>query len=175
MKLVGSVSRDQSRGGAVVATRRFEDLYRTHGGEAVRFGYLLTGDRAQAEDLAQEAFVRLLGRFGDLRNPEAFRAYLLRTVGNLARNHFRRRRIERERVRPEVSSFSVEPLIPDDPLWVGLGRLPYRQRIALVLRYCHDLSEQQTADVMQISPKAVKSLVGRGLAAMRSNEEVMDR
>jgi DNA-directed RNA polymerase specialized sigma24 family protein len=41
-----------------------------------------------------------------------------------------------------------------------------------VLRYCHDLSEQQTADVMQISLKAVKSLVGRGLVKLRSEEGV---
>jgi RNA polymerase sigma factor (sigma-70 family) len=57
-------------------------------------------------------------------------------------------------------------------LWSALLRLPERQRAALVLHYCHDLSEQQTADVMQISLKALKSLVGRGLAKLRSDEEV---
>jgi RNA polymerase sigma-70 factor (ECF subfamily) len=57
-------------------------------------------------------------------------------------------------------------------LWSALLRLPERQRTALVLHYCHDLSEQQTADVMQISLKALKSLVGRGLTKLRSDEEV---
>lgn len=173
MKLVGSVLSGESRGGAIAGSQRFEDLYRAHGGEAARLAYLLTGDRAQAEDLAQEAFVRLLGRFGDLRKPEAFRTYLLRTVSNLAKNHFRRRGLERERLLPSVSSVSIEPLILDEPLWVGLSQLPHRQRTALVLRYCHDLSEEQAAEVMHTSTKAVKSLVGRGLAALRANEEVV--
>jgi RNA polymerase sigma factor (sigma-70 family) len=54
----------------------------------------------------------------------------------------------------------------------ALARLPHRQRAALVLRYCEDLSEQQTAEVLQTSVKAVKALVTRGLATLRQREEV---
>ena len=47
--------------------RRLAELYQQHAGEAIRFAYLLTGDRHAAEDLVQDAFLRLFGRFQDLR------------------------------------------------------------------------------------------------------------
>ena len=134
----------------------------------------MTRDKALAEDVAQEAFVRLLGRFHDLRKPDAFRAYLLRTVMNLTKSHFRKMKREREFARLETRQGSEDPqdIGSHDVLWSALLQLPERQRTALVLRYCQDLSEQQAADVMQISPKAVNSLIGRGLAKLRSEEGV---
>jgi RNA polymerase sigma-70 factor (sigma-E family) len=154
---------------------RFEDLYAAHGRGAVRLAYLLTGSREEAEDLAQEAFVRILGRFGDLRRPEVFRTYLMRTVTNLARSGFRHRDVERRHraalVTPDEDS--SEPGVAErDEMTRALARLPHRQRAALVLRYREDLSERQTADVLQTSVKAVKALVTRGLATMRQREEV---
>jgi DNA-directed RNA polymerase specialized sigma24 family protein len=61
---------------------RIGELYQRHAPGAVRLAYLITGDGMLAEDLAHEAFVRLLGRFRDLRNPRAFPWYLRRTVVN---------------------------------------------------------------------------------------------
>jgi RNA polymerase sigma factor (sigma-70 family) len=153
---------------------RFEELYAAHGAEALQLAYLVTRDRNLAEDMAQEAFVRLLGRFHGLRKPDAFRAYLLRTVMNLTKSHFRKLKREREFVRLETRQGSEDPqdFGAHDMLWNAVLRLPERQRTALVLRYCQDLSEQETADIMQISPKAVNSLVGRGLAKLRSEEGV---
>ncbi len=80
------------------ASDRLGELYRRHAADAVRLGYLLTGDRTLAEDLAHEAFVRLYGRFQDLRNPDAFEWYLRRTVLNLVRSHFRHAKVERSYV-----------------------------------------------------------------------------
>lgn len=154
---------------------RFEELYAAHGGDAVRLAYLLTGNDAEAEDLAQEAFVRLLGKFGDLRKPEVFRTYLMRTVTNLARSGFRHREVERRHAGALVPrAQAVEPPDPGarDDLVAALRGLPHRQRAALVLRYCEDLSEQQTAEILATSVKAVKGLVTRGLAALRQQEEV---
>lgn len=144
----------------------FEELYEAHAPDAHRVAYLLVGDRAQAEDVAHEAFVRVLGRYGDLRKPEAFRTYLMRTVVSLSKNHFRRRSLERRH------ATTARPPVPDAPdrdddLFDALKKLPERQRAALVLRYCEDLSEHQTAEILDTSTKAVKSLVTRGLAALR--------
>jgi RNA polymerase sigma-70 factor (sigma-E family) len=158
----------------VTERRTFEDLYAAHGRAAVHLGYLLTGNVNDAEDLAHEAFVRVIGRFGDLRKPEAFRSYLMRSVVNLAKSEFRRRDVAR-RKQP-----SLVPLAPEEPpdletrdeLAAALARLPHRQRAAVVLRFCEDLSEQATADVMGTSVKAVKALVGRGLRALREQEGV---
>lgn len=152
---------------------RFEDLYAAHGRDALRLAYLLTGNASDAEDLAQEAFVRLLGRFGDLRKPEVFKTYLLRTVTNLARSGFRRRAVERRHAGALTArTVVVEPpdLTGRDELAAALRRLPHRQQAALVLRYCEDLSEQQTAEILDTSVKAVKGLVTRGLAALRQEE-----
>src|SRR5438874_4654487 len=80
---------------AAAETGRLGELYVRHADDAVRLAYLLTGDRAMAEDLVQDAFVRLAGRLTHLRDPGAFEAYLRRTVVNLANSHFRRRKVER--------------------------------------------------------------------------------
>ena len=60
------------------------ELYVRHAAEATRLAYMLTGDRQLAEDLVQDAFVKLAGRLVHLRDPGAFDAYLRRTIVNLA-------------------------------------------------------------------------------------------
>ena len=150
---------------------RLGELYRQHAPDAVRLAYLLTGDRALAEDLTQDAFVRLFGRFRDLRNPDAFPWYLRRTVVNLARSHFRRKRVERAYVARGGADPTVAAGPPDtgarEEMWQALLQLPERQRTAIVLRYYEDLSEAQTADVMQCPVGTVKSLVSRGMGRLR--------
>jgi DNA-directed RNA polymerase specialized sigma24 family protein len=67
-------------------------LYEEHSARSFQLAYLLTGDHDLAEDLVQDAFVRLIGRFADLRNPQSFDAYLRRTIVTLSYGWFRRRR-----------------------------------------------------------------------------------
>src|SRR5439155_12394730 len=76
-------------------SRSLAELFTRQLPRAVAIAYLMTGDRGIAEDLAQEAFIRLTGRFRHLRSPDAFDAYLRRTVVNLSISHLRRRRVER--------------------------------------------------------------------------------
>jgi RNA polymerase sigma-70 factor (sigma-E family) len=164
-------------------TGRLGELYQEHAGPALRLAYLLTGDRALAEDLVQEAFVRVAGRFVHLRDPDAFGAYLRRAVVNLANSHFRRRRVERAYLTQAQAEAGVragggaaDPSVEDrDRLWTALGRLPDRQRAAIVLRYYEDLSEASIAELLQCRPGTVKSLVSRGLEAMRTEIGEDDR
>lgn len=160
----------------VTKRQRFEELYAMHGSEALRLAYALTGSHPEAEDLAQEAFVRLLGRFGDLRRPEAFRAYLMRTVVNLSKSNFRRRVFEKEHRTHgnPMQSDATKPVDDRRLLVEALRGLPTRQQTAVVLRYCVDLSEHETAEILGTSVKAVKSLVSRGLATLREQEEVIN-
>jgi RNA polymerase sigma-70 factor (sigma-E family) len=148
-----------------------EELYIRHAPGARALAYLLTGDRHQAEDLVQDAFVRLTGRFRHLRNPDAFAAYLRRTVVNLHTSHLRRRRVERAYVDRErtaaVSAGSLPDVAGREDLWRVLQILPARQRAAVVLRYYEDLSEQQAGEVLGCSAAAVKSLVARGMETLR--------
>jgi RNA polymerase sigma-70 factor (sigma-E family) len=148
------------------------DLYARYVPATIGFAYLLTGSRAEAEDLVHEAFVRVVGRIHHLRTRDAFDAYLLRTVVNLHTSRLRRLRVERRylaRERPR-SSDAVAPhdVGERDRIWRALDRLPKRQRAAVVLRYAEDRSERETADLLRCSVAAVKSLTARALETLRA-------
>jgi RNA polymerase sigma-70 factor (sigma-E family) len=150
---------------------RRADLYLRHSPAALRLAFLLTGDRALADDLVQDAFVRLFGRLLHLRNPDAFEPYLRQTVVNLSRMHYRRQRVERTYLRREQTGFREEATGPDldvrEDLWQALLLLPERQRVAIVLHFYEDLSEQQAAEVLRCRPGTYRSLVSRGIAQLR--------
>jgi RNA polymerase sigma-70 factor (sigma-E family) len=152
---------------------RLAELYLAYSDGAVRLAYLLTGDRSLAEDLVQDAFVKLAGRFADLRDSGAFEAYLRKTVVNLARMHFRRRRVERAYLDRERREPARQATLPDvaayEEMKEALLLLPHRQRAALVLRYYEDLSEAQIAEVLRCRPGTVKSLLSRGIAELRTH------
>lgn len=146
-------------------------LYEEHVGRATALATLLTGDEHVAEDIAHDAFIRAAGRFRHLREPEAFGAYLRRTVVNACRARARRARRERlflerawgvRRVEPDTSADDRDELLP------LIKALPYRQRAALVLRYWDDLPEAQIADILRTSPRAVNALLSRAMVTLRS-------
>jgi RNA polymerase sigma-70 factor (sigma-E family) len=151
---------------------RLADLYARHVPATIGFAFLLTGSRTEAEDLVHEAFVRVVGRLRHLRKPDAFDAYLLRTVVNLHTSRLRRLRVERAYLAREGtrSSDSVGPhdLGERDRVWRALDRLPRRQRAAVILRYAEDRSERETADLLRCSVAAVKSLTARALGTLRA-------
>lgn len=150
---------------------RLSALYAEHVPDARRLAYLLTGDRALAEDLAQEAFIRVMGRLPALRSENALRPYLRRTVVNLVRA--RHRSALRERSRVERASRLDQPPVQlaeagaESGVWELVRALPARQRAALVLRFWLDLSEAETARLLRCRPGTVKSLVSRGLTDLR--------
>ena len=97
-RVVNSVAQASSRERATdgsTGSSKLVDLYERSGPGSIRLAYLLPGDPAVAEDIAQDAFVRVVGHLGHLRDASAFDSYLRRTVVNLSKNHFRRRAVER--------------------------------------------------------------------------------
>lgn len=159
-----SASPQETEGG------RLGELYERHAPDAVRLAYLITGDRSLAEDLVQEAFVRMYGRFRDLRSADAFPWYLRRTVVNLANSHFRHQKVARSYVEREGRrpADGAPDLGARQEMWESLLQLPERQRTAIVLRYYEDMTEAQTAEVLGCRLGTVKSLVSRGLEALRN-------
>jgi RNA polymerase sigma-70 factor (sigma-E family) len=150
------------------------EFYAAQADSAKRLAYLLTGDSELAEDITQDAFVKMAGRIGGLRNRNASAAYLRQTVVNLSRSYFRRKRVERTHLQREASMHRMETIegrdvVEADVLWKELHRLPYRQRCAVVLRYYEDLSEHQAADVLGCSVGALKALTSRALEQLRAN------
>ena len=154
------------------AGARLAELYERHAGDAVRLAYLLTGDAEVARDLAQDAFVKVAGRFRHTRFPDAFDAYLRRTVVNLSASRFRRLRLERaylERTRREpAATVDTADLGERDRLRRALATLPMRQRAAVVLRYYEDLSERAMADALGCSVPAARSLLMRAMQTLRT-------
>lgn len=149
------------------------ELYEEHAARALRFAYLLCGDPDLAHDLVQDAFVKLLSRPRLLIRPAAFESYLRATIVNLLRSRWRRVALERRYSstrnpsNPQVTSSYEER----DQVASALRGLPERQRVAVVLRYFEDLSEQQTAETMNTSVAAVKSLVQRAMVTLRREME----
>jgi RNA polymerase sigma-70 factor (sigma-E family) len=160
---------------------RLADLYLRYADGAVRLAYLMTGDRQLAEDIVQDAFVKLAGRLVHVRDPNAFEAYLRRTVVNLSRSHWRRQKVERSYLKRERAAIGSEPAMAGSSiedrelLWRAMDRLTDRQRAAIVLRFYEDLSEADVAEVLRCRPGTAKSLVSRGLEAMRQEIRGADR
>jgi RNA polymerase sigma-70 factor (sigma-E family) len=174
--VMGHTSIDQANGVWVAQSSqgKLAELYAAHADSTKRLAFLLTGDSELAEDITQDAFVKIAGRIGGLRNRDASAAYLRQTVVNLSRSHFRRKRVERaylerEASGPQSGSVGGRDFVEADALWNEIHRLPYRQRCAVVLRYYEDLSEHQTAEILNCSVGAAKALTNRAMEQLRAN------
>lgn len=158
-------SRDDETGAAL---DRLEALYRDEYAGSVRLAQFLVGDRGRAEELAQDAFVRVHPHLARTDNPGG---YLRTTLVNLCRDHQRREATARRH--PPAPPEPVPP--PELPattsaVWRALQGLPDRQREAVVLRYWADLPTDEIARLLDARPATVRSLLHRGLAAL---EEVL--
>ncbi|GAA1818025.1 hypothetical protein GCM10009735_59980 [Actinomadura chokoriensis] len=157
-------------------------LFRTHHLSLVRLAVLLVGDQAGAEDLVQDVYARMQRRHerrgggGGLPStqPELL-AYARTAVLNAGRTLLRRRALTHRLFQAPRPVWSAEndALVADDRRRVlhALGRLPARQREAIVLRYYLDLSESEIAAAMGVRPGTVKSTISRGLDALRDRYE----
>lgn len=151
---------------------RLKDLYINEGAGASRLATFLTRDADAAQDVVQEAFVRIARHLFALRSPDHARAYLYRTVINVS--HSRGRSLRRDRQATPIERAESEAPVDvgeRDELWNALRALPVRQRAALFLRYYLDESEAQAAETLDCSVSAMKSLVNRGLSALRAELE----
>lgn len=153
------------------------ELYAAHWRRLVRTALLLVRDLETAEDVVQDAFIAMHGRWSQLRDPEKALAYLHRSVVNGARSALRRRTVAGRYLSTQRAA-SIERLDPAaeqraldrgrvHEVLEALQALPERQREVVVLRYYADLSEADTADHLGISRGAVKSHASRGLARLR--------
>lgn len=133
---------------------------------AVRLAHLLTGSNAGAEDLAQDAFARVLPHFERLDNPAA---YLRTAIVNACRTWHRTRGREQDRFRRHGATSDIAISTASAELLDSIRRLPYRQQAVLVLRYWLDLSEADIALTLDCRPGTVKSLHSRALDAIRKD------
>ncbi len=157
------------------ADEAVERLYATHYRGLVRLAVLLVRDQGTAEEVVQDCFVEMHGRWRRLREPDKALAYLRRSVVNRSRSVLRHRGVQ-ARHAPTLATDAgpgdpIEDRVRRTHVLDALQRLPRRQREVLVLRSYLDLDEAAIADHLGISRGAVKSHASRGAAALRTSLE----
>jgi RNA polymerase sigma factor (sigma-70 family) len=159
--------------------RAYEEIVEQHQTIAFRTAWLITGSAADAEEAAQDAFVKAHAALGRFRQGAPFRPWLMRIVANEARNRRtaagRRERLTlrvAEERRPGDAVPSPEAVLLDseqrEELLAALGRLPERDRLAIACRYLLELSEEETAAALDCARGTVKSRLSRALERLRA-------
>jgi len=148
-------------------------LYEAHALGMIRLAHIMLGDRQSAEDVVQEAFCGLYRRWSRLADPGSAVHYVRSAVLNHCRSVLRRRTTSQA---PRVVASHTESVRSAeaavltreerDEIMRAVRRLPPRQREALVLRFYLDLSAEETAITMGISPSSVRSATHRALASL---------
>ncbi len=146
-------------------------LFRAEGQSLVRLARLFVDDRNAAEDLVQEAFIRLSRSAHRIADPDRAPAYLRSIVLNLARDHNRRGFVSLRHHLPfddEAASTEDQIDLREDQrrLIEALRELPPRQRDCLVLRYYDELGIDDIAETMGISRNSVKTHLTRGISGL---------
>ena len=147
------------------------ELYRSEAANLVRLARFFVDDRDAAEDLVQEAFIRLARSAHKIRERDRAPAYLRSIVLNLARDHNRRGLVSlrhRPAADPTPPSLDDTMVLREDQRIVieGLRQLPIRQRDCLVLRYYMELGVAEIARTLGLSPNSVKTHLSRGLRGL---------
>ena len=170
---------DPASHAAVDADELVVRLFDQEGRSLVRLARLFVDDRNAAEDLVQEAFIRLARNAARVRDPARAPAYLRSIVLNLARDENRRGLVSM-RHRSVLAQTTIT--VDDDELTLredqrqvlhALRDLPERQRTCLVLRYYDELGPDAIAETLGISRNSVKTHLQRGLAALEERLAVV--
>ena len=160
----------------------YEEIVQTYQGIAFRVAYVIAGSSADAEDAAQDAFVKAYRALGRFRPGAPFRPWLLRIVANEARNRRRsagRRESLALRTAAEQASGDAAPspeaavLVAErrEALLQALNGLREEERDVIACRYLLDLSEEETAETLGLRRGTVKSRTSRALARLRERME----
>jgi RNA polymerase sigma factor (sigma-70 family) len=159
-------------------------LVARHQTVAFRTAYVVCGDAAEAEDAAQEGFMKARAALHRFRSGAPFRPWLLQIVANEARNR-RRSAGRRLALAGRVAAADAPPPLPlpeaealagsdRQELAAALARLAPEQRQVVVLRYFLDLSEAECAAALACRPGTVKSRLSRALGRLRAELEAGD-
>jgi RNA polymerase sigma-70 factor (ECF subfamily) len=155
--------------------RTFDAFYEDEQERLFRALCVITGSRAEAEDLTQEAFTRVLERWDRVATMDEPVGYLHRTAMNLFRSQNRRlRRLRRRPLDPGSTPDVFGPIEDRDIAVHALAALTPRQRAALVLTEALDYSGEDAARLMGIRTSTVYALTHQARAALHGREEVDD-
>lgn len=165
---LGTAARRRDAGGDLSTTLAFDALFVAEHAAMVRLAHVALGSRAEAEEVVQDAFLRVHQRWERLAEPGG---YLRTCVVNGARDVLRRRAV-RERLGGRAGPVDRDgPDLGADHVLDAVDHLPPKRRLAVILRYYADLSEAEIAAAMDVRPGTVKSLLHRGIEQLRQEIE----
>jgi RNA polymerase sigma-70 factor (ECF subfamily) len=148
-------------------------LVERHLGRVVRLAYRMLGNQSDAEDAAQDVFLRLWSAAAGWRGGARFTTWLHRVAANVCLDRLAKKRdVAAEAVpepvdpRPDPSAVAQEADLRDH-VQAALALLPPTQRLAVTLCHCEGLRNIEAAAIMEISVEALESLLARGRRAMR--------
>lgn len=153
---------------------------------ALRTAAALLESREEASDIAQDVAVDALRSLGKLRDPDAFDAWVHRITVRHAMRRLKRRSRAREAETPlALLAETTHPVVPEDTdpdaliaarqaLAAALTELPARQRLALALRYVHDLSDAEIAAALGCREGTVHALLSRGRRTLRRDPQLIE-
>jgi RNA polymerase sigma-70 factor (sigma-E family) len=166
---------DQADSGTGDDDDAFRDYVLARGTALLRIAIMLTGNRADAEDLVQAALANTYLAWGKINDRAALDAYVRRAMVNTHISWWRRRKLE-EFPTDELPDQAVADHARDSDLAElvrrALDRLPRRMRAAVMLRYFEDMTEPEIAALLGVSLGTVKSTVSRAVAKLRIDAEL---
>ncbi len=165
----------------------FDNLYKKYQNAVFGFAYYLTQNRGDAEDLFQEAWLRIAKKLPDEVNMQSIKAWIFTVVSNLHRDEQRKKRIRRLFFLQKAMSLEKEntmfPVLPDQPVSINpeevnqtdmgrdiaqaMDRLPDRQRRVFVLKEIAEFKQAEISDILGIPLGTVKSLMHRAVTRLR--------
>jgi RNA polymerase sigma-70 factor (sigma-E family) len=155
--------------------RSFHEFVATRSRALHRTAYLLTGNKADAEDLVQAALAKTYLAWHRITDRGALDGYVRRAMINTHISWWRRRRLE-EYPTDEIPDQAVaDHAVASDlqeSLRRAIDRLPQRMRAAVVLRYYEDMTEAEVAEALGVSLGTVKSTVSRAVAKLRTDSDL---
>lgn len=158
----------QAADGDAGASRELVDR---HLAAITRFAFRLLGDRAEAEDVAQEAFLRLWRQARRWKPKAKLSTWLYRVAHNLCIDRLRARRTQASPPEPSEGPLDASALLERrqvaDAVSRALDGLPERQRAAVVLTYYEGLRNYESAEVMGVEVDALESLLARARRKLR--------
>jgi RNA polymerase sigma factor (sigma-70 family) len=161
---------------AMDAPRTFESFFEDEMERLLRALSVITGSRAEAEDIAQDAFIRIFERWDQVRTMENPTGYLYRTAMNRSRNEYRRASQAARRVVGLGADRDVFEAVDDRDVAVkALGKLPTRQRAALVLTEGLGFSGEETGAILGVKASTIWALTHQARESLKgTREEVLD-
>ncbi|QHT46908.1 RNA polymerase sigma factor SigX [Halobacillus sp. ACCC02827] len=164
----------------------FDELYKQHHRDLFQFLIYMVKDRAVAEDLVQEVYIRVIKSYHSFRKQSSEKTWLLSIARHVAIDYFRKQKRKRDRI---IETFdwtkNKESLrdglpLPEEvavmneevkEMYRALDKCSFNQRSVLILRYMQGMSIQETAEALSFSESKVKTTQHRGMKALRTHIE----